>query len=79
MNATINANPPITAEQARAALRVVVDPEVGVNIVDLGLVYHIEVAPDQIKVALTMTSPFGPCQSSMSPANAKRSPSVGWM
>lgn len=60
MNATINVIPPITAEQARAALRVVVDPEVGVNIVDLGLVYHIEVAPDQIKVALTMTSPACP-------------------
>ena len=48
------------AEQLRQALRSVVDPEVGINIVDLGLVYGIEVTPDEVKITLTMTSPACP-------------------
>lgn len=47
-------------EQLRQALRTVVDPEVGINIVDLGLVYGIEVSPAEVKIALTMTSPACP-------------------
>lgn len=47
-------------EQIRAALEQVVDPEVGVNIVDLGLVYDIESACDGWRIALTMTSPACP-------------------
>jgi metal-sulfur cluster biosynthetic enzyme len=34
----------------------VIDPEVGENIVDLGLVYAIEVAENKAKVKFTMTS-----------------------
>lgn len=47
-------------EQLRLALRTVVDPEVGINIVDLGLVYGIEVTPGEVKITLTMTSPACP-------------------
>ena len=43
----------------RAALRHVIDPEVGMNIVDLGLVYRIETEP-AIVVEMTMTSPTCP-------------------
>jgi metal-sulfur cluster biosynthetic enzyme len=39
-----------------AALRRVVDPEMVVNIVDLGLVYGIEARPGHGRVRLTMTS-----------------------
>ncbi|PKO93273.1 MAG: hydroxylase [Betaproteobacteria bacterium HGW-Betaproteobacteria-10] len=49
-----------TPAQIRNALRVVVDPEVGVNIVELGLVYEVEVTPAEVKVLLTMTSPACP-------------------
>ena len=48
----------IDEDQARDALRLVQDPEAGMNIVDLGLVYGIE-APDAeggVTVKLTMTS-----------------------
>lgn len=47
-------------ESVKAMLRQVIDPEVGVNIVDLGLVYGIDITPDQISIRLTMTSPACP-------------------
>ena len=40
----------------RDALRQVQDPEAGMNIVDLGLVYGIEVSAVAVRVDLTMTS-----------------------
>jgi metal-sulfur cluster biosynthetic enzyme len=44
----------------REALRQVIDPEVGINIQDLGLVYDVAIQPEQIEVQLTMTSPACP-------------------
>lgn len=38
------------------ALRQVDDPEVGMNIVELGLVYGVDLEPDRLTVSLTMTS-----------------------
>ena len=42
------------------ALRAVLDPEIGVNIVDLGLVYEAEVSGDTARVVMTMTTPACP-------------------
>ncbi len=42
------------------ALYQVIDPEVGENIVDLGLVYGIKVEDNTAKVDLTMTTPACP-------------------
>lgn len=42
------------------ALRRVYDPEVGVNIVDLGLIYRLEQVGQIIQVDMTMTSPACP-------------------
>ena len=42
------------------ALRSVEDPEAGMSIVDLGLVYAIEVQPGSVRVQMTMTSPACP-------------------
>jgi metal-sulfur cluster biosynthetic enzyme len=49
-----------TEERVRAALRAVIDPEVGMNVVDLGLVYGIEVTPQRVHVRMTMTTPACP-------------------
>mgnify|MGYP001766183057 CR=1 FL=1 len=43
-----------------AELRRVIDPEVGMNIVDLGLVYRVDVARDVVAIDMTMTSPACP-------------------
>ena len=43
-------------EAVREALRQVDDPEAGMNIVDLGLVYEIDVAHDAVRVDMTMTT-----------------------
>jgi metal-sulfur cluster biosynthetic enzyme len=50
----------ITEEEVRAVLRGVIDPEVGMNIVDLGLVYGVEISADRLHVDLTMTTPACP-------------------
>jgi metal-sulfur cluster biosynthetic enzyme len=42
------------------AMKKVIDPEIGVNIVDLGLVYNVEVGDDKIEVEFTLTSPGCP-------------------
>lgn len=47
-------------EVVRDALRGVIDPEVGMNVVDLGLVYGIEIAPGRVRVSMTMTTPACP-------------------
>jgi len=47
-------------EAVRDALRSVDDPEAGMNIVDLGLVYRIDVLADGVRVELTMTTPACP-------------------
>jgi len=43
-------------DAVREALRQVDDPEAGMNIVDLGLVYAIEVSPGRVDVEITMTT-----------------------
>ena len=43
-----------------AALKTVIDPELGINIVDLGLVYHAARNANGIDIALTMTTPACP-------------------
>jgi len=42
------------------ALKEVVDPELMINVVDLGLVYSIQQEADTVKVEMTLTSPACP-------------------
>ena len=50
-------------ESVREALRQVFDPEIGVNIVDLGLVYDIEADGNTILVIMTFTTEGCPAAS----------------
>ncbi len=43
-----------------SALKTVKDPELNVNVVDLGLVYSIQTHEDQVDVEMTLTSPACP-------------------
>ena len=50
-----------TVDQVRDALRAVKDPELNLNVVDLGLVYEIEVSEaGDVHVEMTLTSPGCP-------------------
>ena len=53
----------INESQVLNALRTVVDPEIGLNIVDLGLVYDIIIEEAMITVTMTLTTPGCPMHS----------------
>jgi len=56
----------ITVEEIRSAIRSVIDPEIGFSIVDMGLVYNIDVSENGlVMVYLTLTSPMCPIGSQL--------------
>lgn len=51
----------ITEPAVRTALRTVKDPELNLNIIDLGLVYDVEIRNDtEVTIRMTLTSPGCP-------------------
>lgn len=55
---------PPTEDHVREALKQVIDPELFVNVIDLGLIYKVEICEaetgSQVKIEMTMTSPACP-------------------
>ncbi len=53
---------PVTSSEDRAyeALRKVIDPEIGLNVVELGLIREIDVKDDSAHVVMILTTPFCP-------------------
>lgn len=51
---------PLSPELVRRQLREVIDPELGVNIVDLGLVYDVSVSEGRVAIEMTLTTPGCP-------------------
>ncbi len=47
-------------EQLRSKLAEVVDPEIGLNIIQLGLIRDVHIEPDQTIVKMILTTPFCP-------------------
>jgi metal-sulfur cluster biosynthetic enzyme len=49
-----------TKDEIMEQLRTVIDPEIGIDIVSLGLIYEIDVTEDEVKIKMTMTTPACP-------------------
>ncbi|BAH40058.1 hypothetical protein GAU_3016 [Gemmatimonas aurantiaca T-27] len=50
----------VNADQARLVLRRVKDPELNLNIVDLGLIYDVQTEGSTVRVDMSLTSPGCP-------------------
>ena len=52
-----------TLDEVEEALKDVIDPELGINVVDLGLVYEMNVTPENVAILdMTLTSAACPLQ-----------------
>ena len=51
---------PAKAEAIREALREVLDPEIGLNIIELGLIRDLDLQADKTNVRMILTTPFCP-------------------
>jgi len=47
-------------EHIKTALRSVYDPELGMNVVELGLIRNIDIQPDLTEITMLLTTPFCP-------------------
>src|SRR3989339_902676 len=52
-------------EEILEVLKGVIDPEIGINIVDLGLVYDVDITDESIAVTMTLTTPGCPMHNSI--------------
>jgi len=55
----------VTEEMVLEALKKVYDPEVGLNIVDLGLIYDVRINRGKVGVKMTLTTPSCPLHESL--------------
>ncbi|OGD95194.1 hypothetical protein A3F02_01810 [Candidatus Curtissbacteria bacterium RIFCSPHIGHO2_12_FULL_38_9b] len=53
----------VSQEEIIAKLKLCLDPELGINIVDLGLIYSIHVESSRVVVLMTLTTPGCPLES----------------
>lgn len=56
----------ISREQVTEALRHVFDPELGLSVVDLGLIYGVQIDGGRVRIVMTMTDPGCPLHDAMS-------------
>ena len=56
----------IGQEQVTEALREVFDPELGMSVVDLGLIYDVRIEGDRIDIIMTLTAEGCPLHDAMS-------------
>jgi len=47
-------------EQIRTALRSVLDPELGMSVIELGLIRKLDILPDMTEITMLLTTPFCP-------------------
>jgi metal-sulfur cluster biosynthetic enzyme len=56
----VDSSDPELASKVREALREVVDPELGINVIELGLIRNLDVMPDRAHLTMILTTPFCP-------------------
>jgi len=61
----MNSTPPFDEATVLTVLRQVIDPEIGGNLVDLGLIYDVAIAGAKVKVTMTLTTPGCPMHESL--------------
>ncbi len=57
-----------SVEQIEGQLRQVYDPELGVNLVDLGLIYDIQMDGPAVRIVMTLTTQGCPMHAALTPA-----------
>jgi metal-sulfur cluster biosynthetic enzyme len=70
---TIHTTHPDKVEAARASLKEVIDPEIGMDIIQLGLVRDIRIENEMARMKMILTTPFcpyGPAMIEMTKAKA---------
>lgn len=55
----------VTREQVIEALRDVFDPELGMSVVDLGLIYDVQIEGGRVRITMTLTTQGCPLHASM--------------
>ncbi len=48
--------PPVAEERIHQALRQIIDPELGINLVDLGLIYDVQIRDGDVAIRMTLTT-----------------------
>jgi metal-sulfur cluster biosynthetic enzyme len=57
---TESASQQASEEAVREALRAVMDPEIGLNVIELGLIRKVDIHEDRMHLTVIMTTPFCP-------------------
>ncbi len=50
----------VTEDTVFEAVKEIIDPEVGINIVDMGLIYGVDIEEETVNITMTLTSPGCP-------------------
>lgn len=50
----------VTEDAVFDAVKEIIDPEVGINIVDMGLIYGVDIEEETVNITMTLTSPGCP-------------------
>ena len=69
----IESTDPKLADPLKDHLRQIVDPEIGLNIIELGLVRDVEIEDEQAEVTMILTTPFCPYGPAMLETTRKKS------
>jgi len=50
----------MTKEQVLSKINEIPDPDIGISLVELGLIYDVKIVKDEVEILMTLTTPFCP-------------------